>query len=69
VPPAGTYTVVELDTEHILTNSRMMTKPKWSPFEGMRVSARVAETWIRGTRVYDGQRVTVLPGFGVNAYA
>jgi carbamoyl-phosphate synthase/aspartate carbamoyltransferase/dihydroorotase len=64
-----TYTVVDLSGEHILTNSRMLTKPKWSPFEGMHVAARIAETWIRGTKVYDGQRVTVLPGFGVNAYA
>jgi carbamoyl-phosphate synthase/aspartate carbamoyltransferase/dihydroorotase len=69
VPPAGTYTVLELDTEYILTNSRMLTKPKWSPFEGMRAAARVSETWIRGVKVYDGQKVTVLPGFGVNAYA
>jgi len=66
---AETYTLIDLDAEHILTNSRMMTKPKWSPFEGTRVTARVMETWIRGTQVYDGQKVTVLPGFGVNAYA
>lgn len=69
VPPAATYTVLELGTEYILTNSRMLTKPKWSPFEGMRAAVRVSETWIRGVKVYDGQKVTVLPGFGVNAYA
>lgn len=68
-PPDGTYTVVELETDYILTNTKLMTKPKWSPFEGMQVAARVAETWIRGTQVYDGQKVTVLPGFGVNVYA
>ena len=66
---ADTYTLIDIEGEHILTNSRLHTKPKWSPFEGMHVTARVTETWIRGEKVYDGQRVTVLPGFGVNVYA
>lgn len=66
---ADTYTVIDIGAEHILTNSRMHTKPKWSPFEGMQVTAKITETWIRGKQVYDGQKVTVLPGFGVNVYA
>jgi allantoinase len=36
----------------------------WSSFAGRRLSVRVAETWLRGRRCWDGQRVTNAAGEG-----
>jgi dihydroorotase-like cyclic amidohydrolase len=62
--PPDTYTVIDLDASYVLDRSMLHTKCGWSPFEGMRLYGRVMETWIRGIKVYDGERVLVQPGFG-----
>lgn len=67
--PPDTYTVVDLDTSYVIARGKMYTKSGWSPFEGRRVYGKVVETWIRGTKVYDGERILVQPGFGRNLYA
>jgi dihydroorotase-like cyclic amidohydrolase len=67
--PEQTYTVIDLDESYVIDRGNLHTRCGWSPFEGMRVQGRVVETWIRGVQVYDGERVMVAPGFGVNLYA
>lgn len=37
---------------------------RWSLWDGMEMAARVAETWSRGRRVWDGERVLAVPGDG-----
>ena len=39
-------------------------KVKWSPYDGMTFGARVTGTYVRGTPVYAGGRVTGAPGTG-----
>lgn len=36
----------------------------WSPFDGMRLPYKVAATYVRGTKVYDGKNVIVPAGTG-----
>jgi len=36
----------------------------WSPYHGLPVSLRVAETYLRGRRIFDGERVLARPGDG-----
>ena len=64
--PPQTYTRFDFDARYTLTNDALHTLCGWSPFAGMTVYGRVVEVVIRGTRVYDGERVLVEPGFGGN---
>ena len=37
---------------------------KWSPYDGRRMAARVAATYLRGTCIWDGKQVLARPGTG-----
>ncbi len=67
--PAETYALVDLDAEYRIDANRLFTKPKISPFDGMRVKGKVLETWIRGVKVFDGEQVLVEGGFGENLFS
>ncbi len=67
--PPDTSCTVDLQAEYVIDGTAMQTACKWSPFDGMRVFGRVVETRIRGVTTYDGERVSVAPGFGRNAWA
>jgi carbamoyl-phosphate synthase/aspartate carbamoyltransferase/dihydroorotase len=66
--PENTYTLVDLEAEYPIDNHILFTKCGWSPFDGVHVKGRVLETWIRGTKVYDGESVLVDAGFGKNLF-
>lgn len=66
--PTDTYALVDLDAAYTVERSALLTGCGWSPFEGMRVKGKVRETWIRGCKVYDGERVLVEPGYGRNLF-
>lgn len=66
--PDETYALVDLDATYIIDNSQLHTACGWSPFSGMAVQGRVVETWIRGTKVFDGESVLVEGGFGRNLF-
>ncbi|MEM9950967.1 MAG: amidohydrolase family protein [Chloroflexota bacterium] len=66
--PAETYALVDLDATYTIDADTLFTKPKISPFDGMTVKGKVLETWIRGTKVYDGEQILVDAGFGQNLY-
>ncbi|MCA9895188.1 MAG: dihydroorotase, partial [Anaerolineae bacterium] len=66
--PDDTYALVDLDASYTIENSKLHTACKWSPFDGMSVRGRVTETWIRGTKVFDGESVLVDGGFGHNLF-
>ncbi len=59
-----TYVLVETGVHDEIRGDAMQTLCRWTPFEGMIVSARVLETWVRGTRAWADGRVQVAPGFG-----
>ncbi|MBN2303272.1 MAG: hypothetical protein JXQ72_02265, partial [Anaerolineae bacterium] len=65
---SDTYTVVDLDATYVVERRNLRTKCGWSPFEGMRVRGKVCEVWIRGQKVFDGERVLATPGFGHNLF-
>ena len=60
------HIVVETGARAEFRGSEMQTLCRWTPFEGMAVSARVVETWLRGMRAWGDGRVQVAPGFGKN---
>lgn len=66
--PPDTYTVVDLDSRYEIIGENLNSYVKWSPFDGMQVYGRVTGTWIRGVKVYDGERILVERGFGENLY-
>jgi dihydroorotase-like cyclic amidohydrolase len=63
-PPLDTFAIAETGTDAEIKGNELQTLCKWSPFEGMKVTARIAETWIRGTLAWSNRRVQVAPGFG-----
>lgn len=66
--PDETYTLVDLEAEYTIDNDKLLTKCGWSPFAGKTVKGKVSETWIRGIKVYDGEKVLVEAGFGQNLF-
>lgn len=52
-----TYVEVETGGKWSIDNDKLFTKCKWSPFEGMNISARVTKTVLRGTTVFDGEKI------------
>ncbi len=66
--PPETYALVDLDATYTIDNAKLWTQAGASPFDGVSVRGKVLETWIRGTQVYDGERVLVEPGFGNNLF-
>jgi len=66
--PPDTYALVDLDASYVINAERLHSQCGWSPFDGMRVSGKVLETWIRGRKVYDGEQVLAAPGFGQNLF-
>ena len=67
-PPAETYTLVDTAPSYAVTGANLMTQCGWSPFEGMTVSGKILEVWIRGRQVYDGEEVLSAAGFGNNLF-
>ncbi|NDJ78900.1 MAG: hypothetical protein GYB65_21830 [Chloroflexi bacterium] len=67
-PPPETDTVVDLDATYTITRATLFTLCGWSPFEGMQVRGRVRAVRIRGEAVFDGERVLVPPGNGINLW-
>ena len=61
---SDSHIVVETGVRAELRGSEMQTLCRWTPFEGMPVTARILETWLRGARVWGDGRVQVAPGFG-----
>ena len=66
--PDETYVLVDLDVTYTIDANHLFTKPKITPFDGMRARGKVLETWIRGIKVFDGERILVGGGFGQNLF-
>ncbi len=49
--------LLDLDRETVRTRDDVLYRCGWSPFEGERLRARIASTWVNGALAYDGRRV------------
>ncbi len=59
-----TYIEIDESEEWILKNKNLKTKCKWSPFDGWKMKGRVKRVFIRGTKVFENDKILVRPGFG-----
>lgn len=58
------FAVIDPEENWILDETNFRSYSKMSPFHGKQVQGKVVQTIVRGTTVYDGNDVTVTPGFG-----
>ena len=57
--------VVQPNDPWTVHEDNVMSKCGWSPFQGHTFKSRVHETWVNGTQVWDGQRITTTHGHHV----
>ena len=50
--------------EYVYDPKATQTVVEWSPYEGMVLPGKGAATYLRGTLIWDGEKVLVEPGFG-----
>ncbi|MBI2442833.1 MAG: dihydroorotase family protein [Candidatus Levybacteria bacterium] len=60
----NTYAEVDLDEEWEISNDKLLTKCKWSPFNGWKVKGRVKRVFLRGEKVFEDRMVLAKPGSG-----
>ena len=59
-------TKIEIDETEAwtITNDKLFTKCKWTPFDGWKVTGKVKRVFLRGTKVFEDGKILVEPGFG-----
>lgn len=55
---------VDMGEEYEIKNENLFTKCKWSPFNGWKVKGKVKKVFLRGEKVFDGEKILAQPGFG-----
>ncbi|MBI3069755.1 MAG: amidohydrolase family protein [Candidatus Levybacteria bacterium] len=60
---SDTKVIIDLNASYIIYNSLLLTKCRWSPFEGKKIKGKVSTVFIRGQKVFEGGKVRVNPGF------
>lgn len=63
-PQADSFVEVEVGPRYRLEAERLQTRCGWTPFRGDELAGRVLSTTLRGTLVFDGERVLAAPGSG-----
>ena len=58
------FAVIDPEQTWVVDETKFRSYSKMSPFHGQEVKGKVISTIVRGTTVYDGEEVTVEPGFG-----
>lgn len=64
----NTYTAIDPDATYEIQNKNLFTACGWSPFSGMQVRGKITGVWIRGTQVFNGEKIRVPAGFGRNIW-
>ncbi len=59
-----TYIEVDPKASYEIKNENLLTKCKWSPFDGWKVKGKVLRVFLRGKKVFEDGEVLVKPGFG-----
>ncbi len=55
---------IDPDEEWMIQNKNLLTKCKWSPFDGWKVKGRVKRVFLRGEKVFENGKVLAALGFG-----
>ena len=55
---------IDLDEEWEIKNENLLTKCRWSPFDGWKVKGRVKRVFLRGNKVFEDGKVLTMPGSG-----
>ena len=58
------FTVINPEETWIVDETQLHSHSKLSPFHGRKLQGKITQTIVRGTTVYDGNELTVKPGFG-----
>lgn len=58
------FTVIDPTQTFLINQENMQSNCKLSPFHNQTVQGKVVGTIVRGVTVYDGEKITVDPGFG-----
>ncbi len=66
--PPQPETWIDVDTDAVYTarGAEMLTRCRWTPFEGWTLRGRVERVVLRGQTVYEGGKVLAVPGSGRN---
>ncbi|HKY83984.1 MAG TPA: amidohydrolase family protein [Anaerolineales bacterium] len=64
-----TWIEVDPDAAWVVRSSEMLSRSGWSPYEGMRLPARVQRVILRGRTAYEDGRVLAVPGSGLDLRA
>jgi len=59
-----TFIEVAMDEKYVIDQTKLLSKAKWTPFNGWKVQGRIKRTVLRGTIIYENNRVIALPGSG-----
>jgi dihydroorotase (multifunctional complex type) len=59
-----TYVEVDETEEWTIKNENLNTKCKWTPFDGWKVKGKIKSVTIRGTKVFEDDKMLIKPGFG-----
>lgn len=63
-PNLNTFIRVDENERWTIKNENLFTKCKWSPFNDWEVRGRVKQVFIRGTKVFENDKIVIQPGFG-----
>lgn len=55
---------IDLDEEWEIKNENLLTKCRWSPFDGWKVKGRVKRVFLHGKKVFEDGKVLAKPGSG-----
>jgi dihydroorotase len=47
-----------------ISNSGVLSRCGWTPYDGREISAKIERTFVRGTEVFSGEKVVGEPGHG-----
>jgi dihydroorotase len=59
--------VADLDAPWTITNEDVLSKTAWTPYDGVKLVARIERTFVRGVEVYGDGSVVGRPGHGAMA--
>lgn len=61
---SNTYIEINEDQSWTISNNELFTKCKWSPYNGWKIKGKIKKVYIRGTKVFEDDKILVEPGFG-----
>ena len=59
---------VDLSQKYTIENKNLISKCKWTPFEGMKVRGRVERVFLRGNKVFENGKILAKKGSGKTVY-